>query len=177
MLSRRVVLLLVVAAVVPATESDAAADIVLRPGAGAILVADNDNLAVGGVASFALGYDVGLEPLLVVPELYGSFGYFGGGFSGLTTRGLGGVRLGWSTSVEPALVLRAGYGAVGLTHGDASRVEGGFTMQVGPALDYRPSRGLTIGAELLYDLQIVPIQSQTSLVHAALLGGSVAFWL
>lgn len=155
---------------------DARAEPVLRPSlAGAYVHAGGEH-AGGGFATFTAGYNLELEPLLVMPVVAASLGGFGGGANGFGARVLGGARVGATLAVEPALILRGGYGHTTLTDGPGLGLNGG-AIQVGAGLDYRSGRDLTFGGELIYDAAIFRVAGSTEVVHSVLLGGSVAFWL
>jgi len=156
--------------------AEARAEPVLRPSLAAAYVNVAGEHAGGGYATFAAGYNVELEPILVMPELAASFGGFGGGANGFGARLLGGARIGATLAVEPALILRGGYGHVTLTDGPGLGLNGG-AIQVGAGLDYRSSRDLTFGGELVYDAAILRAGGTTQTIHSVLLGGTVAFWL
>lgn len=152
------------------------AEPVLRPSLAAAYVNAAGEHAGGAYATFTGGYNLELEPILVMPELAASFGGFGGGANGFGARVLGGARVGATLAVEPALILRGGYGHITLTDGPGVGLNGG-AIQVGAGLDYRSGRDLTFGGELLYDAAILRVSGATEVVHSVLLGGTVAFWL
>lgn len=146
----------------------ASAEVVIRPGADGLLVVADGEVAGGGVGTLSLGYNTENEPLIIVPHVSGAFGYFGGSFSGLYARALAGMRFGAALSVEPALITRVGYGYDQLGVAGAEVGVHGLAFQTGPALDYRITRTVTVGGELLYDLFIDPDTGNTA--HGVLLG-------
>lgn len=155
---------------------EARAEPVLRPSIAAAYVNAAGEHAGGGYATFTAGYNVELEPILVMPTVAASLGGFGGGANGFGARVLGGARVGATLAVEPALIVRGGYGHVTLTDGPGLGLNGG-AVQIGAGLDYRSGRDLTFGGELIYDAAIFRVGGSTEVVHSLLLGGSVAFWL
>jgi hypothetical protein len=158
------------------TPVTAHAELVARPSAAAAFVTTEGQYAGGAYGTFTGGYNLELEPLLIMPELSASLGGFGGDFTGFGARVLGGVRVGGTLVVEPALILRGGYGHATITDGPGLGLNGG-TFQTGIGVDYRTSRELTIGGEVLYDVTGFPTAGTTQVMHTVLLGGSVAFWL
>lgn len=153
----------------------ASAEVVIRPGADGLLVIADGEVAGGGVGALSLGYNTENEPLIIVPHVSGAFGYYGGSYSGIYARALAGMRFGAALSVEPALITRVGYGHYQLGSGGAEVGVHGLAFQTGPALDYRVSRAVSVGGEILYDLFIDPDGGDTT--HAVLLGLTVGISL
>ncbi|MBW2526507.1 MAG: hypothetical protein JRI23_20165 [Deltaproteobacteria bacterium] len=141
-----------------------------------LVIVDGDSVAGGGALGLGLGYDFELSPLLLEPEIRGSFGYEGGDFSGWWIRALTGLRVGFAGPVEPCAFVRLGYGNTLVTRGDASSAESGFALQPGAAVAYRPERWLTVGAEAFYDLFVFSTQSVTDTMHSVGAGATLAFW-
>jgi hypothetical protein len=141
-----------------------------------LLVVDGDAVAGGGALSLGLGYDFELSPLLLEPEIRGSFGLDGGDFAGWWARALGGLRAGVAGPVEPCGFVRLGYGNTVVTRGDSSTPYSGFALQAGGALAYRPERWLTVGGEAFYDLFVFSPQSTTDTMHSVGLGATMAIW-
>jgi hypothetical protein len=162
------------------TPATALAEPVLRVGADGTFIGAADAYAGGALGAVSFGYDTENEPFIILPEITGSFGYHAGDFSGPNARALVGMRFGLALSVEPSLITRGGYGhytfGVELPPGvEADLGRHGAAFQSGLGLDYRISRDMTFGGELLYDLFI---DGETGdLAHALLGGVGVSFWL
>jgi hypothetical protein len=158
----------------------AAAEPIIQPGAAGLVVfaddaSDGTAVAGGGAGTLLLGYNAEREPILIIPHAAGAFGYYGGDFSGIFARAMVGMKFGVSLSVEPSLVTRVGYGYYRLGVAGAEESVHGVAFQSGPALDYRVSREVSVGGQLLYDLFIDPDAGGTS--HGILLGFTVGFGL
>lgn len=151
----------------------ARAEVVLRPSVlgGATFL--SGGAYGGGYATFSAGYNLELEPILVIPELAASFGGFGGDAKGFGARVMGGLRAGAALAVEPSLILRGGYGHASYLGGGSSFGANGGAVQVGTGLDYRVDRDFTVGGELIYDAFI----AQGTTAHSILLGATFGFWL
>jgi hypothetical protein len=164
---------------------EARAEPVVRVGGNGLLVAADGAYAGGGNGALSLGYNTENEPFIILPELVGSGGYHAGDFSGANARALLGMRFGFALAVEPTLITRGGYGhytlGVELPPGpdgqpiEADQGRHGGAFQSGLGLDYRLSRDLTLGGEIVYDLFIDG--ESGDLIHGLVAGISVAFWL
>ncbi len=155
---------------------DAHAEGTARAALDGLLVVDGDAVAGGGALALGLGYDFELSPLLLEPEIRGSFGLHGGDFTGYWARVLGGMRVGFAGPVEPCGFFRLGYGNTVVTRGDSGSPLGGFALQAGAALAYRPVRWFTVGGEAFYDLLVFSTQSMTDTMHSVGLGATMGFW-
>ena len=69
---------------------DARAEGTARAALDGLLVVDGDAVAGGGALSLGLGYDFELSPLLLEPEIRGSFGLNDGDFAGVGSFVVGG---------------------------------------------------------------------------------------
>jgi hypothetical protein len=142
----------------------ARAELVARPALDGIVLFHRHSEAPGASLGASLGYDLELEPLVLVPELTAGYAlytsedsYSGLKKNGSAIRALAGMRVGWALGVEPSVFARAGYGnvTVSIPYGahDSSfyAVAHGFALQAGAAVDYRLSRRVTVGGEVFYD--------------------------
>lgn len=163
------------AVIVLALSSTAHAEPIMQPSAQGMLVVADREVAGGAAGTLLVGYNTENDPILIVPHVAGSFGYYGGAFSGIFARALGGMKFGAALSVEPSLITRGGYGHYQLGLAGAETGVHGLAFQSGPALDYRISRTASVGGELLYDLFIDPASG--TITHAVLLGLTFGFGL
>jgi len=155
----------------------AAAEVTVRPAAAGMVLFEDGEVAGGGYGNVTLGYNLEMEPLLLMPELAAGFGGYGGGFGGIMARVLGGLRGGVTGPVEPALFVRGGYGVNSITRNDEVEPDHGLAIEAGLGLDYRPDRDLTYGAEIFYDALIFSAGQGVDTVHTLGLAATVAFWL
>lgn len=165
-----------------ATPAVATAEPVLRPGLHGSLVKAEDALAGGGRLSFAAGYNLEYEPLLIVPELQLTGGIYGGDTTGYAFRGTAGMRFGFSYTFEPSLFLRGGFAhdtlQVGVEGGTLTEGLNGGSIQTGLAADFRLSREMTLGPAFTYDAGLFDGPgSGLFVVHTVSLGLSFAYWL
>lgn len=140
-----------------------------------MLVVTEGEVAGGGSGTLLFGYNTEHEPILMVPHVAGSFGYYGGAFSGIYARALAGMKVGATLGVEGGLIMRTGYGLYQLGAAGVETTVHGLAWQAGPGIDHRISRSVSIGGELLYDLFYDP--DSTCTAHAVLLGISLGFGL
>jgi hypothetical protein len=157
-----------------ATTSVVRAEPIVRPGARGFVVTNGDATGGGGMADVALGYDLELQPVIVMPELVGSFGGFGGDLKGFGARALGGMRFGftYAGAWEPSLFARGGYGHASVSPGSGGSLVGfnGGTIQAGLTADYRVGRELTVGGELGYDALIGSTGAGSEVFHTVSAG-------
>ncbi len=153
----------------------AGAEPILQPSASGLLLIADSSVVGGGAGTLMVGYNTENEPILIVPHLAGSFGYYGGAFSGIYARAMVGMKFGAALSVEPSFITRGGYGYNQVVTDLVDAGAHGVAFQSGPALDYRISRETSVGGELLYDVFIHP--DSGSVAHAVLLGISFGFAL
>lgn len=160
---------------------DADAEFTIRPSGDGLILHDGDTVAFGGLGSIGFGYNLEMDPLLLVPEIYGSFGAFGGGMAGLLTRVLAGMRVGYAGPIEPSAFLRLGYGWTGAMwsdRGDTLQDWDGFHLQAGAAVEGRIDRSFTIGGHAYYDLGALWYGGgNTDEFHGVGLGITACFWL
>jgi len=165
-----------------ATPAVAATEPVFRPGLHGSLVKADDALAGGGRLTFATGYNLEYEPLLIVPELQLAGGIYGGDITGYAFRGTAGMRFGFSYTFEPSLFLRGGFAHdtrdIAMAGGTVTEGLNGGTIQTGLAADFRLSREMTIGPVLTYDAGLFDGPGRGLVViHTMSLGLGFAYWL
>jgi hypothetical protein len=194
MIHGRIVLLIIASTL--GVASRAHAEPVLRPSAHGTFHVYEGLYAGGASAVMAAGYNIELEPLLLVPEVAASIGGFAGGFDGFGARALGGLRLGFAYlgSFEPSLVVRGGYGHLTLKRASfpdgalspepTKEVSHSGALQAGLSLEHRMSRDVTLGGEIVYDVffqRRTPIALGASEgivgVHTLAAGFTIGFWL
>ena len=173
----------------------ARSEVVLRPSAHGALHVDGGDLAGGGLGSFAAGYNLELDPILVVPELAFTAGGYDGDFRGYGLRALGGLRAGFAYfgTFEPSLFLRGGYAHMSLEHlrepsspaipSVLREVINSGALQVGASLEHRVDRDLPLGGEVAYDALFVDRLASPEgdrgidVSHTVSAGFTIAFWL
>lgn len=151
------------------------AEWVARPNVDGVAVIDDGQAAGGVYGGVLFGYNAELEPVLLVPEVAGGFGYYAGEVTGIMGRALAGLRAGITASVEPALFAHFGYGYGVVTRGGVSHGEHGFAIRTGLSLDYRIERWITVGGELVYDVLLFS-EGGVGALHSPGGGFTVAFW-
>ncbi len=160
----------------------ATAEPVFRPGLDGSFVKAEDALAGGGRLSFATGYNLEYEPLLIVPELQLTGGIYGGDTTGYAFRGTVGMRFGFSYTFEPSIFLRGGFAHdtldIGVEGGELTEGLNGGSVQTGLAFDFRLSREMTLGPAFTYDAGLFDGPGRgVFVVHTMSLGLSFAYWL
>ncbi len=101
-----------------------------------------------------LGWDPGLDKLLLSPEINAEYVHFRSDSSPSRAQrlmaGRAGLRLGYKGRLSPQLLLHVGYaGREGVGGAPLARLHG-LTWDIGMGLDYRLLRWLSVGTEVLY---------------------------
>ncbi len=101
-----------------------------------------------------LGWDPGLDTLLISPEVNVEYVHFpsdvSAGRAQRVMAGRAGLRLGYKGKLSPQLLLHVGYaGREGVSGASLARLHG-MTWDIGLGLDYRLLRWLSVGTEFLY---------------------------
>jgi len=176
---RRVVALLGTL-VVASCVGPAHAEVTARLGADATLlinpVEPGTETAPGLGITGLVGYSPELEPLILVPEIGGSFHWFDDRYGRMLTRAVAGARLGVAAAVEPSLSLHLGYARTWGHDVDAVLAPDGFTLDTIVACDFRLERWLSLGPQIGYLTVLAPTDRDTHTFHVVSLGAGVTGW-
>ena len=132
--------------------------------------ANNDSVVPGFGGAAILGYSLGLEPVLIIPEITAGLEALPVD-NDMTFRTMLGVRVGLSLKVEPSVFAHAGYGFI-KSFGTGTRdLQSAFAVDAGFALDYRVKKWFTVGGVIGWEALF-----RHDPVHAGFIGPRIGFW-
>lgn len=123
-----------------------------------------------------VGYSPEWEPIILVPEVGGSFHAFDDRYGRMLTRVVAGARFGLAAAVEPSLSVHLGYGHSWGQDVDAVLAPHGFTLDTTLTCDFRFERWLSLGPQIGYLTFIAPTATDTHTFHVLSAGMGVTAW-